>query len=305
MDAQKLVVSTDDENGRIDRFLAANQNDLTRSGLAKMFEEEKILVNGKPRPKNYKLKTGDEIEIITDNFTGDTDKITVKLQDLSVGIVYEDEFILVVNKPKGMIVHPSAIDGQDTMVNALLFRYGDKLSDIGAPLRPGIVHRIDKDTSGLLVVARTNSAHRMLAEQVEAHTMTRKYEGIVCGNIKTDEGTVNAPIDRHPVNRTKKCVRASGRGAVTHYRVISRFDGFTHVQFQLETGRMHQIRVHMAHIGHPVAGDEVYGTGRPVNSLRGQCLHAKTLGFTHPETLEYMEFTSDLPEYFTGFISLL
>lgn len=299
----KFLAAASDADNRIDRFLAENQNSFTRSALEKLFESGKILVNGQSKQKNYKLKSGDKIEIAYNETQQKLGNNTVKPENLPLEIIYEDSHILVVNKPKGMAVHPSSADESGTLVNALLFHCGGKLSDIGESLRPGIVHRIDKDTSGLLVVAKTNKAHEMLAEQAKTHTMTRKYEGVVHGKLKQDIGIVDAPIGRHPVHRTRNCVLQGGREAVTHYRVIERLNGFTYAEFTLETGRMHQIRVHMSHIGHPLAGDTVYGSAKPVKSLRGQCLHAKILGFTHPETLERMEFTTDLPKYFTDFLA--
>lgn len=299
----KFIALPDNANQRADRFLAERQNNFTRSALEKLFDSGKILVNGQSKPKNYKLKSGDKIEIAYDEAALKQGNIIVKAENLPLKIIYEDNHILVVNKPKGMAVHPSTAEESGTLVNALLFHCGGKLSDIGEALRPGIVHRIDKDTSGLLVAAKTNEAHEMLAEQAEAHTMTRKYEGIVHGGLKQDLGIVDAPIGRHPVHRTRNCVLQGGRAAITRYRVIERLNGFTHVEFTLETGRIHQIRVHMSHIGHPLTGDTVYGFTKPVKYLHGQCLHAKTLGFTHPETLERMEFTTDLPKYFIDFLS--
>lgn len=308
-DALKFLASEGDCDKRTDRFLAEKQKDFTRSALEKLFSSGKILVNGQSKPKSYKLQAGDEIEITLSKTPSVVENIDVKSQDLPLEIVYEDDHVLVINKPKGMLVHPGAAGETGTLVNALLFHCGGKLSNVGDSLRPGIVHRIDKDTSGLIVAAKTNEAHEMLAEQAEAHTMTRKYEGVVHGRLNSDDGVIDAPIGRHPVHRTKNCVLENGRRAVTHYRVIQRLNGFTHVELTLETGRMHQIRVHMAHIGHPVAGDPVYCAFKAnkyehqLKSLRGQCLHAKTLGFTHPETLERMEFTTGLPKYFTDFLA--
>lgn len=299
----KFIAEDCDRDKRIDHFLTEKQKDFTRSALERLFYSGKILVNGQSRPKSYKLKAYDEIEITLNEALSNTENNSVGSQNLPINIVYEDEYILVVDKPKGMIVHPSATGETGTLVNALLFHCGGRLSNVGDPLRPGIVHRIDKDTSGLIVAAKTNAAHKMLAEQAEAHTMTRKYEGVVHGNLKSGESVIDAPIGRHPIHRTKNCVLENGRRAVTHYRVIQRLNGFTHMEFTLETGRMHQIRVHMAHLGHPVAGDLVYGASKQIKSLHGQCLHAKMLGFTHPETLERMEFTTVLPKYFTDFLA--
>lgn len=303
MQPLEFTAAEADYGKRVDLFLAEKQNNFTRSALKKMFDSEKIFVNGQSAQKNYKLKQGDEININLDIKPSNAEPTYVKPQYLPLNIVYEDEHIIVINKPKGMVVHPATLDETGTLVNALLFHCDGKLSDSVDPLRPGIVHRIDKDTSGLLVAAKTNEAHEMLSKQAEAHTMTRKYEGVVHGRLKSDAGIIDAPIGRHPVRRTKNCVVESGRRAVTHYRVIQQLNGFAHVEFTLETGRMHQIRVHMAHIGHPVTGDLVYSAIKPVKSLHGQCLHAKTLGFTHPTTLENLEFTSVLPKYFTDFLA--
>ncbi len=300
----KLIAATEDENMRVDRFLSDKQNVHTRSQLAKLFDENKITVNGQARAKSYKLKIGDSVEIIVNNLDCKADNFTVKSQDLPLEILFEDEYLLIVNKPRGMVVHPAAQGESGTLVNALLHHCDGKLSTIGGKLRPGIVHRIDKDTSGLLVVAKTNEAHENLATQAEAHSMRRIYEGVVLGNLKLDEGIVDAPIGRHPTHRTKNTVRDGGRDAVTHYRVLQRFIGYTHVEFTLETGRTHQIRVHMAHLGHAVAGDLIY-SAKPIKSLNGQCLHARSLGFIHPISGEQMDFTSKLPQYFTDFLSLM
>ncbi|MBR2039757.1 MAG: RluA family pseudouridine synthase, partial [Clostridia bacterium] len=226
-------------------------------------------------------------------------------QDIPLDIVYEDDSLLVVNKPKGMVVHPAAGNYTDTLVNALLFHCKDSLSGINGVMRPGIVHRIDKNTSGLLMVAKNDNSHNFLAEQIKEHSFKREYEAVVYGNVKNDSGTVNAPIARHPVKRKQMSVAVGGREAVTHYEVIERFNGFTHLRLKLETGRTHQIRVHMAYLGHPVAGDDVYGPKKVITSLNGQCLHAKVLGFIHPETREYMEFNSELPQYFKDFLKKL
>ena len=282
---------------RLDKFLAENQGAFTRSGLQKLFEAEAVLVNGTAVAKNYKLKTGDKIEI---QVTQDELEANLTPQDLPLNIVFEDESIAVINKEKGMVVHPSPMKETGTLVNALLYRYGGGLSRIGGELRPGIVHRIDKDTSGLLVIAKNDHVHLSLAKQAEEHTMLRLYSGVVRGGLKDDAGTVDAPIGRNPINRTKYRVLSGGRRAVTHYTVLMRYTGYTLLEFMLETGRTHQIRVHMAHIGHPVMGDAVYGA--PLKGLNGQCLHAKTLGFTHPVTGERLTFASELPHYFEEFL---
>lgn len=297
------IVQMADADTRIDCFLAEKQETFTRSALKKLFDSGEILVNGQSKPKNYKLKAGDNITLAHRGAAKASSGIPVKAESFPLEIVYEDDHILVVNKSKGMTVHPSAAGESGTLVNALLFHCKGGLPDTENALRPGIVHRIDKDTSGLLVIAKTANALTMLAEQAEAHTMTRKYVGVVHGNLKQDTGAIDAPIGRHPVHRTRNCVIEGGRKAVTQYRVIERLRGFTYAEFTLETGRMHQIRVHMAHIGHPLAGDILYAAAKPLKQLHGQCLHAKTLGFTHPATLERMEFTADPPQYFVDFIN--
>lgn len=298
----RFKVTAEDADGRIDRFLALRQSGLTRSGLERLFDAGKILVNGKSKPKNYKLCTNDEIVLLDGEKAVE---INVKAQNITLEIPYEDEHLLVVNKPKGMAAHPSSQGEDGTLVNALLYHCGDKLSSVGEAFRPGIVHRIDKDTSGLLVVAKTNEAHESLKKQAAEHTMLRRYEGVVYGSLKDDAGVIDAPIGRHPVRRTKNCVCDNGRHAVTRYFVLRRYNGFTHAGFELETGRMHQIRVHLAYIGHPLAGDALYGPPKPIKSLKGQCLHAGTLGFIHPATGERLEFSAMPPPCFTDFLNML
>lgn len=299
-----------DENKRVDRFVAENQSDFSRSAMEKLFAGNKVWVNGIPRPKNYKLKINDEIEITCDNIPHiNATNISVKPKCLPVNIIYEDTELLVVNKPQGMPVHPVSDDDDDTLASALLNHCGGKLSMLAGAFRPGIVHRIDKDTSGLLVVAKTDTAYEKLAVQVESHTMLRRYEGIVHGNINQNSGVIDLAVGRHPVHRTKRAVlpaEATGaRRAVTRYRVIGLYNGFSHVEFELETGRTHQIRVHMAYMGHPVAGDQLYGYSKPVKGFKGQCLHARTLAFIHPSTGERLEFSSVLPDYFANFLAKL
>ncbi len=286
------------ENQRIDVFVAEN-TEFTRSYVAKMINEGLITVNEKSASKNTKLKAGDRVCVII------PDPITDKAEpeNIPLDIVYEDNCLLVVNKPKGMVVHPAAGNQNGTLVNALLYHCGDSLSGIGGVLRPGIVHRIDKDTSGLLIVAKNDDAHHFLSEQIKEHSFTREYEAVVYGNVKKDKGTVNAPIGRHPVKRKEMAViGVGGRDATTHFTVLSRSNGFSYIRLKLETGRTHQIRVHMSYIGHPLAGDEVYGPKKCIKELGGQCLHARKIGFIHPKTKEYMEFTSELPEYFNRFL---
>ena len=288
----------DGESRRLDVFLA-EKCELTRSYAAVLIEGGNVLVNDKKAAKNTKLKTGDRIDVTIP----DPQEYSVEPENIPLDIVYEDEHLLVVNKPKDMVVHPAAGNYSGTLVNAVLYHCGDSLSGINGVMRPGILHRIDKNTSGLLLVAKNDNAHLFLAEQIKEHSFTREYEAVVYGNIKNDSGTVNAPIARHPVKRKQMAIVQDGKEAVTHYTVIERFGNFTHLRLQLETGRTHQIRVHMASLGHPVAGDDVYGPTKVITKLGGQCLHARKIGFIHPVTREYMEFTSDLPEYFTKFLN--
>lgn len=295
---EKIELITDDgESRRLDMYVAEN-SEITRSRAAILIEQGNILVNGKKATKNTKLKCKDRVEI----FLPDAEVYEVEPENIPLDIVYEDSSVLVVNKPKNMVVHPAAGNYSGTLVNAILYHCKGSLSGINGVMRPGIVHRIDKNTSGLLVVAKNDSAHNFLAEQIKEHSLTREYEAVVYGNLKNDSGTVDAPIGRHPVKRKQMAVVEGGRNAVTHYSVLERMNGFTHVKLRLETGRTHQIRVHMAYIGHPVAGDDVYGPHKVITKLGGQCLHARKIGFIHPETHEYMEFTSDLPKYFIDFL---
>lgn len=287
---------------RLDKFLSSAGIELSRNAAVVLIENGSVFVNGRMANKKHKLSVGD---IVTVNIP-EPIPYEAKAEDISLDIVYEDNDLLVVNKPKGMVVHPAAGNYEGTLVNALLFHCGESLSGINGVLRPGIVHRIDKDTSGLLIVAKNDYSHRLLAEQIKDHSFTREYEAVVFGNIKEDEGTISAPIGRNPNDRKKMCViQKNSKEAVTHYRVIGRYKGYTHIKCILETGRTHQIRVHMSYIGHPVAGDTVYGLKNEKVSFEGQCLHAKKIGFIHPSTGEYLEFDSKLPEYFEGFIAKL
>lgn len=297
-----FLVSQETAGTRVDKLLADSMDGFTRSGIQHLLSEGNVTCGAKPITKNYKCREGDEIRV----FVPDAKPLDVEAQDIPLDIVYEDEYLLVVNKPKGMVVHPANGNYDGTLVNALMHHCGDSLSGINGVIRPGIVHRIDKDTSGLLIVAKTDTAHIGLAEQIKEHSFTRAYEAVVYGNIKDDEGTICQPIGRNPKDRKKMAVvYTNSKPATTHYKVLQRFGNFTHIRCVLETGRTHQIRVHMAFIGHPIAGDSVYGPKKVITELNGQCLHAKQIGFVHPITKEYMEFESDLPEYFTKFLTKL
>lgn len=300
MTEHKLISISD--GTRIDKYISEANIGLSRSGAVNLIDKGSVLINGKKTLKNYKLKINDEIKI----FIPDPVAYEAKAENIPLDIVYEDNDLLIVNKKKGMVVHPAAGNYEGTLVNALLYHCGSSLSGINGVLRPGIVHRIDKYTSGLLIVAKNDFSHARLAEQIKEHTFTREYEAIVSGNIKDDSGTIDAPIGRNPNDRKKMCVTAkNSKNAVTHYFVLARYKGYTHIKCKLETGRTHQIRVHMAYLGHPVSGDKVYGIKNEKVSFVGQCLHARKIGFIHPATEKYMEFTSDLPEYFSDYLNKL
>lgn len=291
------------ENGiRIDRYLSEKNAELSRSYLQKLLKEQGITVNGREVKANYKVQAGDEIRISLP----DLSEPDILPEDIPLDILYEDEDVMVVNKPKGMVVHPSAGHTSGTLVNAILFHCQGNLSGINGVMRPGIVHRIDKDTTGALLICKNDVAHRDLAEQLKEHSIKRRYRAIVSGNLKDDEGTVEGPIGRHPVDRKKMAINyKNGKEAITHYKVLERFGNATYIECRLETGRTHQIRVHMTSIGHPLLGDEVYGSGKNPYHLQGQALHAMALGFVHPRTGEYLEFTAPLPEYFTNLLEKL
>ena len=291
-----------EENGiRLDAFVS-DVCDVSRSHAADIIDQSLVTVNGKISKKSTKLSAGNKVEVQIP----DLSEPAAVPQDIPLDIVYEDEDLLVVNKPKGMVVHPAPGNPDGTLVNALLFHCKGRLSGINGVLRPGIVHRIDKDTSGLLIVAKNDMAHNALAEQIKEHSFTREYRAVVYGNVKGDAGTVNAPIGRDPKNRQRMAVvYINSKPAVTHYEVLKRYEGFTLMKFRLETGRTHQIRVHMASLGHPLAGDPIYGPKKVITSLQGQCLHAGLIGFIHPRTGEYMEFQSEIPQYFTEYIKTL
>lgn len=294
-----FTVCEENSGERIDKLLSVLIEDLSRSTAASLCESGGVTVCGKVIPKNYKTRIGDEITVILP----EPKELETEAENIPLDIVYEDNDLLVVNKPKGMVVHPAPGNYSGTLVNALLYHCRDSLSGINGVLRPGIVHRIDKDTSGLLIVAKNDKAHIGLAEQIKAHSFSREYEAVVYGKLKEQSGTVDAPIGRHKTDRKKMCVTAlNSKNAVTHYSVLDYNNGFSHIRLKLETGRTHQIRVHMAYIGHPVAGDPVYGPSKVISALNGQCLHAKKIGFVHPISGEWLDFDSELPEYFREFL---
>lgn len=285
---------------RIDRYISDTIEGLTRSAVQGLLEKGNVLVNGKKVSKSCKLKGGEELSVELP----EPQPMDALPEDIPLDIVYEDSDLLVVNKPKGMVVHPAHGNYTGTLVNALLHHCGDSLSGINGVIRPGIVHRIDKNTSGLLIVAKNDAAHLHLAEQIKAHSFTREYEAVAKGFFKETSGTIDAPIGRHKTDRKKMCVtQENSRNAVTHYEVLRQYGGYAHVRLRLETGRTHQIRVHLAYMGNPVLGDDVYG--KPYKGIDGQCLHARKIGFIHPKTGEYTEFTSELPDYFRAVLNKL
>ncbi|MCR4794949.1 MAG: RluA family pseudouridine synthase [Ruminococcus sp.] len=295
-----LTASAEDAGSRIDKYISDNIAELTRSAVQGLIEKGMVTSAGKAVSKNMKLKGGEEIIVEIP----EPEPMDAVPEDIPLDIVYEDDDLLVVNKPKGMVVHPAHGNYTGTLVNALLHHCGDSLSGINGVIRPGIVHRIDKNTSGLLIVAKNDASHLKLAEQIKVHSFTREYEAVACGYFKETEGTIDAPIGRHKTDRKKMCVTTeNSRNAVTHYSVLKQYGGYAHVRLRLETGRTHQIRVHLSYIGHPVLGDDVYG--KPYKGLEGQCLHARKIGFIHPTTGKYMEFESELPEYFTAVLRKL
>ena len=296
-----LTAGAEDRGRRLDQFLADGVEDLTRSAAQRLAEEQRVLLDGRPLKKNYKITGSETLEVSLP----DPEPIDAAPQDIPLDIVYEDGDVLVINKPKGMVVHPAPGNPDGTVVNAVLYHCGSSLSGIGGVFRPGIVHRIDKDTSGLLIVAKNDRAHLCLSAQLKDHTLARTYEAVVIGTLKEDRGTVDAPLDRSPKDRKKMAVVPGGRRAVTHYEVLARYPGYTHVRCRLETGRTHQIRVHMASRGHPIAGDTVYGPAKQKYDLQGQCLHARELTFLHPADGRKMHLKCELPGYFTDFLNKL
>ena len=295
MEPIRLRASEESKNQRLDAFLASSLDGLTRSQAARLIESGEVAVNGKTAGKSYKLAGGEDIAVTLP----EPEPVEAVPQDIPLDVVYEDADVIVVNKPSGMVVHPAPGHPDGTLVNALLYHCAGTLSGVGGALRPGIVHRIDRDTSGLIIAAKNDAAHQYLSAQLADHTLARTYECIVVGALREDRGTVNAPIARHPTDRKRMAVVAGGREAVTHWEVIARYPGYTHVRCRLETGRTHQIRVHMAYIGHPILGDTVYGAKKEVPGLTGQCLHAVGLRFLHPRTHEVVELFCPLPEEFT------
>lgn len=288
---------------RIDKYLSGQLPDRSRSFLQKLIQDGQVTIGGKNVKANYKVAVSDQIQLEIPEAT----EPEIQAENLPLDILYEDSDLLVVNKPKGMVVHPSAGHYSGTLVNALMYHCKEDLSGINGVMRPGIVHRIDRNTTGSLLVCKNDYSHNFLAQQLKVHSITRKYRAIVHGNLKEDTGTVHAPIGRHPIDRKKMAVnRQNGKDAVTHYRVLERFGKFTYIECQLETGRTHQIRVHMSSLGHPLLGDDVYGPARcPYPGLQGQTLHAQILGFIHPSSREYMEFCAPLPEYFEKLLTKL
>ena len=297
-----LEVTPDFDGKRIDQCLTASFSDCSRSFLQKLLKDGKVSINGKTQKASSKVAAGDAVLVLLP----EPEELNVEPENIPLDILYEDDDLLVVNKPKGMVVHPAAGHYSGTLVNGLMAHCKDDLSGINGVLRPGIVHRIDKDTTGILIVCKNDMAHQSIAKQLYDHSITRKYHAIVYGNIKEEEGTVNAPIGRSLKDRKKMGIVMDGKHAVTHYKVLKRLKkDFTYIECQLETGRTHQIRVHMASIKHPLLGDDVYGPKKSKYTLEGQCLHAKVLGFVHPRTGEYMEFEVPLPEYFEKLLNKL
>ena len=299
---QEYIVPEKSSGLRIDKFLTESCPDYTRSFLQKLLKSELVEVNGKPVKSSYKTAAGDTVTFEVPEAV----EAEITAQEMPLDILYEDEDVILINKPKGMVVHPAAGHYEGTLVNGLMHHCREQLSGINGVMRPGIVHRIDMDTTGVLIVGKNDLAHNSIAEQLKVHSITRKYYAVVFGSLKDDEGTIHAPIGRHPNDRKKMSINSkNGKDAVTHYKVLERFHGYTLVECRLETGRTHQIRVHMASIGHPLLGDQVYGPAKQPFRLQGQTLHAGVLGFLHPRTGEYMEFSAPLPKYFEELLEKL
>ncbi len=303
MKMESFEVEAEQEGERLDKFLSIIYPEFSRAFFQKLIKSKQVSVNETPQKASYCVKIDD---IVTVEIP-DAVETTIEPENIPLDILYEDDDVLIVNKPKGMVVHPSAGHYSGTLVNAIMYHCKDTLSGINGEIRPGIVHRIDMDTTGSLIVCKNDEAHVNIAQQIKEHSVNRIYVGIVCGNVKEDSGTVEGAIGRHPIERKKMAINEkNGKPAITHYKVLERFKNYTYMQFKLETGRTHQIRVHMASIGHPLLGDILYSSGRsPFKHLQGQCLHAKTIGFIHPKTGEYMEYSAPLPEYFEKMLCLL
>lgn len=303
MQRESFEVEAEQEGERLDKFLSIIYPDFSRAFFQKLIKNNQVAVNDKVQKASYGVKIDD---IVTVEIP-DAVETTIEPENIPLDILYEDDDLLVVNKPKGMVVHPSAGHYSGTLVNAIMYHCKDSLSGINGEIRPGIVHRIDKDTTGSLIVCKNDEAHINIAQQIKEHSVNRIYVGIVCGNVKEDSGIVEGAIGRHPIERKKMAINEkNGKPAITHYKVLERFGNYTYMQFKLETGRTHQIRVHMASIGHPLLGDALYSSGRsPFKHLQGQCLHAQTIGFVHPRTGKYMEYSAPLPEYFEKLLYLL
>lgn len=303
MKMESFEVEAEQEGERLDKFLSIIYPEFSRAFFQKLIKSKQVSVNETPQKASYCVKIDD---IVTVEIP-DAVETTIEPENIPLDILYEDDDVLIVNKPKGMVVHPSAGHYSGTLVNAIMYHCKDTLSGINGEIRPGIVHRIDMDTTGSLIVCKNDEAHVNIAQQIKEHSVNRIYVGIVCGNVREDSGTVEGAIGRHPIERKKMAINEkNGKPAITHYKVLERFKNYTYMQFKLETGRTHQIRVHMASIGHPLLGDTLYSSGRlPFKHLQGQCLHAKTIGFIHPKTGEYMEYSAPLPEYFEKLLCLL
>ena len=303
MKMESFEVEAEQEGERLDKFLSIIYPEFSRAFFQKLIKSKQVSVNETPQKASYCVKIDD---IVTVEIP-DAVETTIEPENIPLDILYEDDDVLIVNKPKGMVVHPSAGHYSGTLVNAIMYHCKDTLSGINGEIRPGIVHRIDMDTTGSLIVCKNDEAHVNIAQQIKEHSVNRIYVGIVCGYVKEDSGTVEGAIGRHPIERKKMAINEKiGKPAITHYKVLERFKNYTYMQFKLETGRTHQIRVHMASIGHPLLGDTLYSSGRlPFKHLQGQCLHAKTIGFIHPKTGEYMEYSAPLPEYFEKLLCLL
>lgn len=298
-----ITAAAEDAGSRADSFLAKRMENTSRSAAQQLIDAGRVLLGGKPVKSSYKVAEGDEFQVEVPETVEDAG---LEAQNIPLDVIYEDGDLIVVNKPKGLVVHPAPGHADGTLVNALMYHCGDSLSGVGGELRPGIVHRIDMETSGLLIAAKNDFAHRHLSDQLKDRSLSRVYETIVRGTIKDESGTIDAPIGRHPTDRKRMAVTPrNSRSAVTHYEVIARYEGYTHLRCKLETGRTHQIRVHLAHIGHPVLGDMVYGMKKPELGLDSQCLHARCIKFIHPATGEHIELESELPEYFTAVLQKL